>query len=77
MEVLREGLAGCNCGERASCATVVRERLDVDGRGTVVLDNSLLSRDTGGDEGSAHDGSEELHFCDEVCLVERVGCLDI
>lgn len=62
-EVLREGLAGLNGGERAGRAAIVRERLDVDRAGTVVLDDSLLGRGAGGDEGSAHDGSEELHVC--------------
>lgn len=75
-EVLLEGLAGLKGRERARRTSIEGERLDVDWAGAVVLDGSLLSRGAGGDEGSAHDGSEELHVCGLVWL-GLVGCVSL
>lgn len=61
-EVLGERVSSLNGGQGASGAAVEGVRLDVDGRRAVVLDDGLLGRDAGGDEGSAHDGGGELHF---------------
>ena len=62
MEDLAEGLSGRYSGEGTGGAAIVGERLDVDSGRALVLDDGTLGRDAGGGEGSAHDGSEELHF---------------
>lgn len=61
-EGLEEGLSGSQGGQGTGGAAVVGERLDVDGVGAVVPDDSLLGRDAGGSEGDTHDSAEELHF---------------
>ncbi|TLS25589.1 hypothetical protein PpBr36_07309 [Pyricularia pennisetigena] len=60
-EVLGEGLAGPDGGERAGGRAVVGERLDVDGLLALVAHDGLLGRDAS-DEGDGRDGGGELHF---------------
>lgn len=60
-EVLRESLARLEGGQGAWRATVEGERLDVDGVGTVVDDNSLVGSGSSAEDGSKSSEGGELH----------------
>ena len=65
MEVLAKRLSRRDGSQWAGGATIVGERLNVNLAFTVVLNNGLLGKDAGGQEGGADDRREGLH-CDAI-----------